>query len=193
MDKSIKVGIITGIVASMVFVYFLDPIIRIFGEGVFYASNYVVSGLVDSLYQKSALGVAKDPSLAVYALIIGFITAFPVAMIRIFFQKKSNDDKPRENSKRSGIMLIPIAILPLMLFYQMWTMMFQYEVVTSFDQHIKIVTPYISEKEKQFIVSKFSMMNGESDFKSVYAELDKIASENKLVLPKNKIYGLWAF
>lgn len=88
MDKSIKVGIITGIVASMVFVYFLDPIIRIFGEGVFYASNYVVSGLVDSLYQKSALGVAKDPSLTVYALIIGFITAFPVAMIRIFFQKK---------------------------------------------------------------------------------------------------------
>ncbi|ADT93397.1 hypothetical protein Sbal625DRAFT_1289 [Shewanella baltica OS625] len=193
MDKSIKVGIITGIVASMVFVYFLDPIIRIFGEGVFYASNYVVSGLVDSLYQKSALGVAKDPSLTVYALIIGFITAFPVAMIRIFFQKKSNDDKSRENSKRSGIMLIPIAILPLMLFYQMWTMMFQYEVVTSFDQHIKIVTPYISEKEKQIIVSKFSMMNGESDFKSLYAELDKIASENKLVLPKNKTYGLWAF
>ncbi|MEM6247405.1 hypothetical protein [Shewanella vaxholmensis] len=139
------------------------------------------------------MGVAKDPSLTVYALIIGFITAFPVAMIRIFFQKKSNDDKSRENSKRSGIMLIPIAILPLMLFYQMWTMMFQYEVVTSFDQHIKIVTPYISEKEKQIIVSKFSMMNGESDFKSLYAELDKIASENKLVLPKNKTYGLWAF
>ncbi|WP_205455638.1 hypothetical protein, partial [Vibrio sp. LB10LO1] len=63
MDKSVKIGIATGIVASMVFVYCLDPILRIFGNTVVYLSTYVVSGLLDSLYAKCSGLMIPDTKL----------------------------------------------------------------------------------------------------------------------------------
>lgn len=52
MEKSVKVGIITGVAASMVFVYLLDPIIKVFGEFIVYSSEYVANGLIDTIYAK---------------------------------------------------------------------------------------------------------------------------------------------
>ena len=197
MDKTIRVGIVTGIVASMVFVYFLDPIIRVFGEGVLYVSEYLVTGLLDSLYQKSALGVAKDPALSTYSFLVGIIVGFPVAALSVILRRKikpsGENNKLIGSKSRKLIAVIPLVILPIMLFYQFWTMLFQYQVVTSFDQHIRILAPYIDVKERILIESKFASMQKEDDYKILYSEMNEIAKSNNVILPDNPSYGFWTF
>lgn len=197
MDKTIRVGIVTGIVASMVFVYFLDPIIRVFGEGVLYVSKYLVTGLLDSLYQKSALGVAKDPALSTYSLFVGMVVGLPVAALSVILRRKinsgSDSEKRPESKSRKLIAIIPIVVLPVMLFYQFWTILFQYQVVTSFDQHIRILAPYIETNERMFIESEFASMQREEDYKNLYNTMNGLAKANKVVLPDNPSYGLWRF
>ncbi|HIF9254552.1 TPA: hypothetical protein ACX6Q6_001526, partial [Photobacterium damselae] len=101
MDKSVKIGIATGIVASMVFVYCLDPILRIFGNTVVYLSTYVVSGLLDSLYAKSALGVAKDSALSVYSLLIGGITGSFIALLAVIYKLRQRVNIEKDGELRA--------------------------------------------------------------------------------------------
>ncbi|MDU7780060.1 MAG: hypothetical protein E7J86_13245 [Aeromonas caviae] len=195
MDKSIRVGIITGIIASMVFVYFLDPIIRVFGEGVLYISKYIVTGLFDSLYQKCALGVAKDPALSIYSMLVGVIVGFPTATLSILIQnreKKTESNESTSSRSKKIVAIIFIVILPIMLFYQFWVMLFQYEVVTSFDQHMRILAPYMDSEQKVIIESNFASMQKEEDYRELYKKLNELAEKNNVLLPVNPSYGLWA-
>ncbi|MGL5418740.1 MAG: hypothetical protein ACRDA9_04740 [Plesiomonas shigelloides] len=197
MDKTIRVGIITGIIASMIFVYFLDPIIRVFGDGVLYVSEYLVTGLLDSLYQKSALGIAKDPALSTYSILVGIFFAFPVTALTVILRNKilpASDDQEKDRAQsRKFIAIIPLVILPIMLFYQFWTMLFQYQIVTSFDQHMRILAPYMDTRERIIIESNFASMQKEEDYKNLYRKMYELAKENNVVLPDNPTYGFWNF
>lgn len=195
MDKTIRVGIVAGIIASMIFVYFLDPIIRVFGEGVLYVSEYLVTGLLDSLYQKSALGVAKDPALSTYAFLVGIVVGFPVAALTVILRKKipsGGENQERVGSKsRKLIAIIPLVIFPIILFYQFWIMLFQYQIVTSFDQHMRILAPYMDSKERALIESEFASMQKENDYKILYSKMHGVAKAKNVILPNNPSYGFW--
>lgn len=83
--------------------------------------------------------------------------------------------------------------LVVVILYSMFSYQFQYKIVTSFDQHLRILTPYMSDRERVKIVSDFSRMTSESDYKNVYAVLNEVAAENKITLPENLSYNVWAF
>ncbi|MEZ8775433.1 hypothetical protein [Vibrio sp. 10N.247.310.17] len=198
MDKSVKIGIATGIVASMVFVYCLDPILRIFGNTVVYLSSYVVSGLLDSLYAKSALGVAKDSALSVYSLLIGGITGSFFALLAVAYKLRqrvetgqNGDLKVKRKPPLGALIFLTFTSVTFML-YNLWITFFQIQVVTSFDQHIRIVRPYIQEHEVDLLQSEFAQMHGENDYLVIQNKLEYIAAENQLLLPDNQVYSMWA-
>lgn len=193
MDKAIKVGIISGIIASMVFVYFLDPILRIFGNFIVYSSNWVYAGLLDSLYQKAALGSPKDPALTIFSLISGSFVGVLSGILLAYFTKhhKSNEDDNRSILK-TKVLLSAIAILAFLFMYQTWSLLYQYQIVTSFNQHMKILSPYLSEEQEEILISEYSCMSSEKDYDALYSKLDTVASKHNITLPKNPSYGFWA-
>ena len=175
----------------MIFVYLLDPILQLFGDLIIYSSEFVVTGLLDSLYQQSALGVARDPSLSIYAIFVGVVVGLTSG---IFAAGVKKDKKIKESSmQKLKVPIIIIAItLPILLFYQFWVLMFQYEVVTSFNQHIRIITPFIEQNEVNIILSDFARMESEADYQSIYGKMHKLADMHNLKLPSNPTYGFWS-
>jgi len=196
MEKSVKVGIITGVAASMVFVYLLDPIIKVFGEFIVYSSEYVTNGLIDTIYAKSALGIARDPALSIYAMISGFAVGIPAGTIAFLIKSKikdtSNHSKKKTSRYNDVLLLIPALFISFMMFYQFWSMTFQYEVISSFNQHIKILTPYMTSKEKDLVISNFSRMKSEKDYRTIYNNLQSRAQKEDIELPENLTYSMWA-
>lgn len=60
--------------------------------------------------------------------------------------------------------------------------------ITNFKQHIRIVTPYISQSEKDMLMSEWSQMQGLNDYNIVYEKLIEIAKENDLKLHKRSYH-----
>jgi hypothetical protein len=195
MGKTIRVGIISGLIGTMIFMYFLDPIIRAFGEGVLYISQYVATGLLDSLYKKCALGVAQDPALSTLSFLTGIVAGLCVGFVSTVFRKNSQEegeDERRKSTKSIKRLVIILAfIAPIMLTSHLWTMFFQYEVVTSYNQHIKILAPYMSTGQQTLFHSEFASIQTEDDYKKLYLKLNSVAKNNNITLPENPSYRLW--
>jgi hypothetical protein len=63
-------------------------------------------------------------------------------------------------------------------------------LINSFKHHIRVVSPYIDEQEKELIISGWSLMKSSSDYDVVYIKLNEIAKSNNIELPENKVYSL---
>jgi hypothetical protein len=65
----------------------------------------------------------------------------------------------------------------------------QLSLVSSFEQHMRVLAPYMSDQRYKLFLSEWSRMTDETDYVKIYSELNAIAAENKIVLPENKIYS----
>jgi len=71
MQSGTKVGIVTGVVSSLLVIYLIEPVLKLLGAAVYYSIGWVSAGFWDSLYVKAALGVPKDPALTIFILGVG--------------------------------------------------------------------------------------------------------------------------
>jgi len=90
------------------------------------------------------------------------------------------------------IMFLMMSYALLMLSYAAFTYNLQYSIITSFDQHVRIIAPYIEIREKDVLMSDFSRMQSKKDYERIYEKINKIANGNNLTLPENPSYNFWA-
>jgi hypothetical protein len=200
MEKSTKIGIITGVASSLLVMYLIDPILRIFGDFLYFILNGLSASFWDSLYTKAALGVPKDPSLIIFSMATGVLTGISAGILTAALKKSktiSNQPKPNPDTKRipkAYVVTLAASLFFLVLssFYYTWLLQLQYQVTTSFEQHIKIVKPYISTQEEDLLVSRFSLMASEKEFQELYRDLNAIAAKNNFKLPENPSYSFWS-
>lgn len=220
MQSGTKVGIITGVVSSLLVLYLFDPLLRALGGTVFYLLNLANSGIWDSLYAKAALGVPRDPAVSMFSMMAGVFSGVTIGVVTAVVKntqevrsvaqlspanRSGNSKKAlgalnsvfRVGGKSKKLLAVMLYLVSFCLvagiLYSMWSYQFQYKIVTSFDQHLRILTPFMSDRERVKIVSDFSRMTSESDYKNVYAALNGVAAENKITLPENPSYNVWAF
>jgi hypothetical protein len=65
----------------------------------------------------------------------------------------------------------------------------QLSLISSFRQHMRILSPYVSEQDEKMLYSKWSLMNSREDYVQIYERLNAIALKNGITLPKNRIYS----
>lgn len=220
MQSGTKIGIITGVVSSLLVLYLIDPLLKAVGGTTFYFLNIVNSGLWDSLYAKAALGVPQDPAVSIFSILAGVFAGLVMgvatavvkngqegrAVIQSSAVSGSSNSKEvlnvfdlalRVGGKPKKFITVTLFLMSLffvgLMSYSMWSYQFQYKIVTSFDQHLRILAPFMSDRDKLKIVSDFSRMKSESDYKSVYSVLGGVAAENNVTLPENPSYSLWSF
>lgn len=207
MQSGTKVGIVTGVVSSLLVLYLVDPVLKLLGAAVYYSVGWISAGFWDSLYVKAALGVPKDAALTIFSLGVGGFVggAIGVSTAIIKNHRKSLPGATLvsgANGRGLDTQVIPrpVAIIGflmvsyalLMLSYAAFTYNLQHGIITSFDQHVRIIAPYIEGREKEMLVSEFARMQSESDYLRVYEKINKIANENDLILPDNPSYNFWA-
>jgi hypothetical protein len=216
MERSTSIAIYTGVFSSLLVLYLIDPIIRVFGNVVIFSYGYVNANLWDAIYTKAALGVPKDPAMILFSLLSGVMVGAGAGLVTIMYERESAQNKKLDSSEsgntaadieqikskisklRSSIRLLRylqiglVLFFSIFIFFQTWQLFVQHQIVTSFDQHMKILTPYMSSEQKAQIISKFSLMKSEDDYLKIYEGLNSIAKANDIILPENPSYSMWS-
>ncbi len=201
LDRNLKIGIISSVVATFLFIYFLDPLLRFVTFILFKTFGSLSRWYTDRLFEQAALLTGPDPSLYLLSLISGIITGIGTILLIFFiFQYRLLDlvKKKKKKNKRSfrlpkafirwsGIALALLLIIPSIM--NLYSTMFQLRITTSFNQHIVLLAPYISDQEAKLLRSRWTQIKSEQDFTALYRDLNKIGKSIGVILPENKIYS----
>ncbi len=198
--KTHQAAVLCSIVASLVCVYFLDPILSLIGRGFFYWTQYFGEVYVNRIYAQAAHLETVNYAFLILVLvgIIGIVVAssLPGALLRLG-TKDSHDDDDFELTKRGLISLTRFmryatlfVLLPIVL-HMIGANFTQLSLISSFQQHLRIIAPYVTEQEEEELVSQWSLMRTKEDFQAVSKKLAEVAKVNRVSLPENRIYSLW--
>jgi hypothetical protein len=163
----------------------------------------LLEGFVDSRFTKAA---TLEPTNYSYLLIALLFIVIAIGWFEISgrIKKDLNErlgnpegaEKP-DNNNNEIPRWVPkafFAVRMMILFYLLSGLLFitgeviVLNAISDFNQHIRIITPYVTEEEKDMVLSKWSQIRGLEDYNNIYGELLKIAKENNLTLYKNKTY-----
>jgi uncharacterized membrane protein (DUF106 family) len=102
-------------------------------------------------------------------------------------EKKVQESRKSQNRLFKVISLLFVIITFLLLLF---TIAYYISIKTksTFEQRINIISPYISDQQRKIIISHYSLMHNERDFKNVMQEIDSFANKNKIKLPENPLY-----
>jgi hypothetical protein len=186
-------GTFSSLVAAII-IEFSPPIFLFLSEHSFdFFKNYV-----DSKYAKSASLEATNYSF--YISFVIFIISC-VIFIEVFGRVTSilKDDEKKEditNNEESPKWVSKTLLFAklMAIFYLISALMFivgetiVLNNIGDFKQHIRIITPYISEAQKNELISEWSQMRNVEDYNKLYEELLSISKKNEITLYKNQRY-----
>jgi len=197
LDRNIKIGIISSIVATFLFIYLLDPLLRFVTFVLFKGVGSLARGYIDKLFEQAALLTGPDPSLYLLSLLTGFVTGASTSLLIILLFLYQPSDHllerirsfhfPKALIRWGGIVITLLMIV--MCVMGLYSTIFQLRITTSFTQHIVVIAPYISDQEAKLLRSRWTQMKSEQDFDALYRDLNKIAKTNGVILPENKVYS----
>jgi hypothetical protein len=191
----IKYGILSSLIATIFFLYFLEPTLNLLGNLFLKMSAFVSNKFIDRLYAEIAVG--KTDYSFIWIMLVLTVSAFTVSVIlfrpEINAQKDKIKNRQQSKSKRerAGVSFI-LKLLIVMAFWISFSAIevmsnIKIQTVDAFEQHIKILTPYITPEAKNKLVSDFASMNTLDDYKKIYKQIDSFAQASGIKLPEKKI------
>ncbi len=195
IDRTIKVGVISSLIAACAFIYLIEPIVSFVTYALFTGTGTLFQTYKDRLFEQAALLHGPDPSLHLLFLSCGILSGFAFAIfITPYFRPKlrnaaGGQDLPRFWLRRQAVPVLCLCLIVGQLF-MIYSTMFQLRIVTSFNQHITTVGPHVPEKELLILKSEWTQMESEEDYKQIYVKLQDIAAQNNIRLPGNKVFSL---
>ena len=191
-------GIIVAIVSTMIFLYLLQPMLEYVGNIVIQAGSLLSSTYVDEIYTQIAFLEIQDSAFTLLAITFGVLGGITTMMaVFIWFPpKKKNDNisdssnNTKENLQKKILVTALLASVSLSVIIHVSKDLYQLKVITSFKQHFRILSPYISEQQEEKLLSEWSLMKSSGDYDLIIKKMHNIADENNIVLPDNRLYSL---
>ena len=205
-----KKEIIGGLIAIAAFEYFLSPIFHYAAPFCFRIANSVSHSAVDRLFAQAALGTGPNPGLQWLQIFGGFIVGLTVGITIALVRGDSgeapytptNTSLPEKADRTMPTVAPPpqlrrrwkvaigvlVAIVDLIFVLMLWSDLFQLRVVTSFQQHMTAIEPFITDQQAKQFRSRWTQMRTKGDYDVIYRDLQKIADSNGIRLPPNYIY-----
>ncbi len=98
-------------------------------------------------------------------------------------------DKEKHILRLRNLMLLMKIFASFILLISVFSMVLsdvKLRTILTFEQQIKIITPFVDQHEKDVLISDFSRMQSSTDFEKIQNSIDSIARENKITLPKTR-------
>lgn len=192
-------------VATFLFIYFLDPILRFAGNAFLSASSRLSQAYTDQIYARAAhLDTAGTFSFALYTLTLTVIATFPLGFTvgslsgylsvrrsvlgRGGLPRFDEAMLPRKGVWPHVIMLLLAVLLMGVTGANIFSGYVRTALVSTFERHMRVLAPHISEDQRKRIVSEWSLMENEADFDRIQAQLKALAEHHDIQLPEDKIY-----
>jgi|GEM_PF-1553057 len=201
-DRSVRTGIITGIISSLIVIVFLNPILTIGWNIINSIADNTVTKLSDTLYQNAAIG--KRNWLDVIIISIIMIPIFVVAtneftknikkiftILIIDDNKESNIvSKPTEkkvpNKRKVNFILNAFfsVVVFLSLSFMIVSVYSDLQLNASFDQRINAISPYIDSQEEEVLKSQWACMKNRTDYLNINKKIDELAGNSGIEIPQ---------
>jgi hypothetical protein len=181
-------AIVASIVASLMVLYFLDPILSFLGRLTLRVASTLFTAYLDGLYAEVA---AAEPNFGFLFLVFvaGSVLGLSTGYVVVVIIRQLSRTPPSE--PRWGYANIYAAVLfatGLFLLAFSVDSYIRLKTTSTFNQRLAAVTPYISDQQRKELLARFASMEHKSDFEAVMRAMDAIATENKIVLPTNRLY-----
>lgn len=189
MNPAVKWGIISGLASTLLFVYFLDPILSYLGKLLLNTARLLSTSYLDRFYSEVATGdIDYSFMLAIILLVIPFVI-YSFNRLANFIETKLTKTKDKQKGSKTdiwGSVLLILSFTCMLIFIV--DGFARKRISTSFRQHLAILTPYISEDEKNILISKYSSMSSENDYRLLVKQMKSVAIAHNINLPPNKLY-----
>lgn len=195
MNKSARNGVIIGVIASLLFTYFLQPLIDLVGGYLRRSTISFFIELVDSKYARASFLDGIDYSYYISMIIFVIISIVFIGMsekiIEHTFDKKKDEPKPIKPILQKSLAVFIIGYISFFLIYflvQISGEAITLNAISGFRRHMAILSPHLSLDEQRNIYSKWAQMKSTDEYKKIYEELSKKAKEKNIVLDKRRLY-----
>jgi hypothetical protein len=177
MSREVKIGIVTGIISSILVIIFIQPILSFIWVLVLSFGEYVHAGYVDSIYREAALGSINSigqNSILSFLLLTLFVMMYSHSKLYNLFPAVNNVKRERFRNLYFGVNFLVISILSFMLLIISSITIGVMEISASYNQRLSILAPDIDEHEYKVWVSQWASMKGRSDYRLLVSSMENV-------------------
>ena len=110
IDRSVRIGIISSLIASCAFILLFEPILRWVGRFLFGGGRVVFGAYTDRLFEQAALLTPPDPSLFLYVFVMGGMASLAIGLLTSMIVARRSPRIPRvERASRFPIVVVILA------------------------------------------------------------------------------------
>lgn len=191
-------SVIASIIASVLVIYFIQPLLNILGQLFLTISNQLFAAYLDRLYAEIATGdinysfvVVMYIRMLFIAISISGVLIMRYLLVRNKKTEKKKEDEGKKLNKAKAY--FSIAFYLLFAFFILFGIVSDYvrlKTSATFKQHLTVLSPHISEQTEEQILAQFASMRDKQDYDNLIELLLNIAREKNVTLPENKLYPL---
>lgn len=197
-----RVGIVTGIVSSLIVIYFIDPLLSEFGRLFLSTANVVFSSYLDRMYSEIAVSAPDIGALIIfgaggcalgYLLVAPFLPSIARRGYRRGYQQAKRERETGQLADRTIVdrsLLAGVAVLASIVLGFAVDFHIRIKTTSSFEQYVTILAPRIGDRRTRELRAQFASMRSADDYAEVLAALRSLAEEHSLELPANRLYPL---
>lgn len=181
-------AIIASILASLIVLYFLDPILSFLARLTLRIASVLFLAYLDRLYAEVAI---SDPNFGFYLLncatgiSIGFTIGFISGAIGLFEKRITSTFTVNRSLWLGAIVLVAVSVLLLAGTVDSYIRL---KTSSTFYQRLAVIAPHITDQQRKEFLARFASMESKANFEAVMRTMDEIALKNNVKLPKNKLY-----
>jgi hypothetical protein len=198
-------AIIISVISTIICIYFVEPVISFLGNLGLYIVKAISDTLYNRLFEEIALGKPDYAFTLVVSMFALLTTPILFVAIGLWTRKRRSEDNvdldvateeavesPREQQtiekgrNRFLLLRLLLVIVFLLGLGQMILGDIKIKTIQTFEQRIRILTPYMTQDEKDRIISDFARMKTFGDFDKIDKRLNQIADTSKIELPKTR-------
>ena len=196
--KRHQASIIVSVISTCLFLYFLQPILEFTAGYLLGFFSLLGSKYTDRIYTQVAQLETFDYSFGVFVIVLGSATAFSIGLSAGLLRRRcgTNDKETVEKIQRSStskrflvVVFTSTLLLSLVLALVVVGNYAQLSLISSFNQHMRILAPYLDDQAEEELISEWSSMRSKADYDSLYEKLHQISQKNSVDLPPNKVYS----
>ncbi len=195
-DPDLRKGIIASVVASILFVIFIQPILKFSWSVLSHLSEIFYSGYLNSVYTNAALGERNYLDVIFFSLLL-FPLTYPMMSVlseirhRKYLLQHSGETeeaKAERLAKRRRVLetlIIGSTALSLMGYLFFLTATFaDLQLNTSFQQRLTVLGPFLSSQDEKEFRGAWALMESRDDYLKINARMDSLAIKHNIRLPQ---------
>jgi hypothetical protein len=194
IDRGLKVGVVSSLVAAVIFLYLLDPILSFVSRTGFRVANALGSWYIDRFFAEIAAGPTEyayllNEMVCAWALLI---VSTPLAIgLRKRFRAKPVDPDATKKEGRKTHLGAAFALSILVFFIVLFIVadgFARLRIRSSFEQHVTILSPLLDPQDVLRLRADFAAMERKADYDRLRQQINAYASNHHVKLPPNKLY-----